>query len=158
MLSVTLSNIYFLACILIELRAHVTTVPLRWILCVYLCLHLYSPTIYFSLNTIQLGSYAVLYLYILIIRNQSTFLFSVCYYVSYAVCIKFHRKKIPVAIYMNRVYVPLRVSHESLESSEFYPTLELSFRHREGQLEKQGTGNGNGNGKRERETGNWNGN
>jgi len=31
-------------------------------------------------------------LYLAII-NQGTFLFSVCYYVSYAICIKFHRKK-----------------------------------------------------------------
>jgi len=43
--------------------------------------------------------YAVRYLYIYIhtvilsYYNQGTFLFSVCYYVSYAICIKFHRKK-----------------------------------------------------------------
>ena len=38
-------------------------------------------------------TYTYTLLYLAVIYNQGTFLFSVCYYVSYAICIKFHRKK-----------------------------------------------------------------
>ena len=38
-------------------------------------------------------TYIYTLLYLAVIYNQGTFLFSVCYYVSYAICINFHGKK-----------------------------------------------------------------